>query len=91
MGQVTANPRGPIGKVNRLVLISAKQLAAMLGISPRTVWRMRSAGHLPRAVKPGGGTTVRWKLADLRLWLEWDCCCEAEFDERKKKGVGNDF
>jgi predicted DNA-binding transcriptional regulator AlpA len=52
-------------------LLSAKVLAKMLSISARTVWRLRSAGKLPKPVCVGA--SIRWKLSDIILFLECDC------------------
>jgi predicted DNA-binding transcriptional regulator AlpA len=52
-------------------LISAKVLAKMLSLSARTVWRLRSAGKLPKPVCVGA--SIRWRLSDISLFLECDC------------------
>lgn len=63
------------------VAISCKTLAKMLSISPRTVWRLLSAGKLPKPVSLGG--SKRFLMSDVTLFLE--CKCDmAEFQARKK-------
>ncbi|MFC1636605.1 helix-turn-helix transcriptional regulator [Planctomycetota bacterium] len=62
--------------------ITAKELAKMLSVSPRTIWRLRSAGKLPKPVTFGG--SVRWRLLDIRLWQELQCPSIKEFDSRKR-------
>lgn len=52
-------------------LLSAKALAKLLSLSPRTVWRLRSAGKLPEPVCVGA--SIRWRLSDITLFLECDC------------------
>ena len=42
------------------LLIGAVELARLLGVSTRTLWRLRSAGELPEPVRFGG--TVRGGL-----------------------------
>lgn len=54
-----------------LCLLSAKELAKMLAVSVRTVWRLRSAGQLPIPVMIGG--SCRWKLRDIEEWLSVNC------------------
>jgi len=54
--------------------ISAKELAELLSLSPRTVWRYRSAGKLPKPVCVGA--SIRWKLSDITLFLKCDCKIE---------------
>lgn len=53
------------------VLISADELSKMLRISKRTLWRLLSAGRLPRPVRFGG--SVRWRLSDVKSWIEHGC------------------
>lgn len=52
-------------------LWTAKQVAAWLQISQRTLWRMRSAGQLPDPLRVGG--TVRWRKDALDAWLAAGC------------------
>jgi len=59
-------------------LLSAKELAAKLLLSARTVWRLRSAGKLPRPICVGG--SVRWRLSDIQQWLDMDCPDQRTFD-----------
>jgi predicted DNA-binding transcriptional regulator AlpA len=53
-------------------MMDAKKLAEMLGASVRTVWRLVSAGILPKPVQVGGST--RWFESDI-----------AEFQRRLKE------
>lgn len=52
-------------------LISAEQLATILGMSKRTVWRLLSARQLPTPVRIGHST--RWRLDDVRRWIDSGC------------------
>ena len=45
------------------LLVKAKELAEMLSVSTRHIWRMKAAGKLPRAFEIGH--CVRWKLLDI--------------------------
>lgn len=51
--------------------ISAKELAEKLSLSPRTIWRLLSAGKLPKPVSIGG--SKRFLMADVNLFLECNC------------------
>jgi excisionase family DNA binding protein len=52
-------------------LLNADEVAAMLGISERTLWRLLSAGKVPEPVRFGRST--RWRLADVKDWIEEGC------------------
>jgi predicted DNA-binding transcriptional regulator AlpA len=50
------------------VLLTADDLADMLGVSRRTVFRLRARGVIPRPLKIGG-TLLRWRLNDIVQFL----------------------
>ena len=62
------------------VAISCKTLAKMLAISPRTAWRLLSAGKLPKPLSLGG--SKRFLMSDVNLFLDCDCDM-AKFQARK--------
>ena len=49
------------------VLLSATELARMLAISVRHVWRLRDAGNLPAPIKLG--KLIRWRKAAIERGL----------------------
>lgn len=53
------------------VVVTARQLAIMLQVSKRTLFRMRSAGRLPAPLRVGG--VVRWRLQDVQNWIANGC------------------
>jgi excisionase family DNA binding protein len=53
------------------VLLTAEEVAAMLGVSERTLWRLLSAGKLPKPVRFGRNT--RWREAEVKAWIERGC------------------
>ena len=55
-GQKTAEERPAALTAN------AKQVAVMLGVSVRQVWRLHTTGRLPKAVRLGN--CVRWRRAE---------------------------
>lgn len=72
-------------------LISADQVALMLGTSKRTVWRLLSAGRLPTPVHIGRST--RWRLDEINGWIDSGCpqgdnCpnSESQAPVRRRKG-----
>ena len=61
--------------------ISARELAEKMSLSTRTIWRLLSAGKLPKPCALGG--SKRWKLSDIDLFLACDCDM-AEFKARRE-------
>jgi excisionase family DNA binding protein len=53
------------------LLINAEELARLINVSKRTLWRLRSAGDLPAPVRLG--STVRWRLDEIRAWIGQGC------------------
>ena len=56
---------------NEPQLINVDEFAGLLGISTRTLWRLRSAGKLPLPIQLGG--SVRWKLAEVKAGGDAGC------------------
>ncbi len=52
-------------------LITAVQLAEMLNISERTLYRLKSSHQLPKPISLGG--SVRWRISDIRNWIAEGC------------------
>ena len=52
-------------------LVAADEVAAMLDVSTRTVWRLLSTGRLVQPVRIGG--SVRWRLDEVRDWIKNGC------------------
>ena len=52
-------------------LLTAKQAATYLGISPRTLWSMTNSGEIP-SVRFGSSRrqSVRFDVADLDQWID---------------------
>lgn len=57
--------------MNECKLLDVEQVAAILGISPRGVWRFRDGGRMPAPVTLG--RLVRWRQADLTAWVAAGC------------------
>ena len=56
---------------NEPILITSTELAHMMSISLRSLWRLRSAGKLPEPVRLGG--SVRWRREQLLDWIDSGC------------------
>ncbi len=59
------------GNLAQALAICARELAEMLNVSLRQVWRLNSAGKLPRAVRLGG--SVRWNRQEITDWFQAGC------------------
>lgn len=64
-------------------LITAKQLADLLAVSERTVWRLDSAGKLPLPIRVGG--SVRWRNSEIQRWLLAKCPDRKTWEEMERK------
>ncbi len=62
---------GRIKEANHCLLLAAGQVAEMLSLSKRTVFRLNSAGKMPKPVRING--SIRWRRSDIQRWLDWDC------------------
>jgi predicted DNA-binding transcriptional regulator AlpA len=49
-------------------LLVAKDLASLLAVSERHLWRMRSGGLLPDPIHLG--RSVRWRRREILEWLD---------------------
>ena len=64
-------------------LITVKELARILATSVRSVWRYKSAGRLPKSVIVG--SSVRWRMTDIQLWIKLDLPSQKEFEQLKNR------
>ena len=53
------------------LLLSVEQIAALLGVSTRTVWRLASTFRMPQPLRLG--RVVRWRSKDISIWVEAGC------------------
>lgn len=72
-------PNKRIGSFNEAImdepahveLVNAKELARILSVSERTLYRLKSTGELPLPIVLGG--SVRWRLSEIRHWIDQGC------------------
>lgn len=50
---------------------NAAQVARMLGVSVRQVWRLHATGRLPRPIRLGN--CVRWRRAEIEAFVAAGC------------------
>ena len=58
-------------EVEGRVLLSAKELATMLGVNRSTIWSWFNSGRIPAPVRIGG--TTRWRRREIEQWIENGC------------------
>lgn len=63
--------RAPGARHVERVLLTKREAADFCGLACSTFDRYRAAGWVPKPVKIGN--VIRWKLDDLRAWLEAGC------------------
>jgi hypothetical protein len=76
-----SDAKAPRGAAGELLLVDAREAAAMCGISPASWHRYKAAGKTPAPVLLGG--RVLYRLEDLRLWVDLGCPDREEFEARK--------
>ena len=69
-------------------LLSAKALAKLLSVSPRTVWRLRSSRKLPDPITVG--SSIRWRLSDVELFIRMGAKDRKEFETFKDMADGDE-
>lgn len=52
-----------------VAIVSVREVAELLGVNPRTVWRMAQTGDIPAPIRLSE-RVVRWRLSDLREHLD---------------------
>ncbi|MFN8992809.1 MAG: helix-turn-helix transcriptional regulator [Pseudomonadota bacterium] len=52
-----------------VAVVSVREVAELLGVNARTVWRMAQRGEIPAPIRLGE-RVVRWRLSDLREHLD---------------------
>ncbi len=54
-------------------LIDIKEVARILGISPRLAWRLRDSGKLPPEVRIPSSRLVKFRKSDVEQWIADGC------------------
>jgi len=72
-----------MGSDNRKLLISATELADLLGVNKSTVWSWHSSGRIPLPVRLGG--TTRWRTEEIRQWIDAGCPARARWERLQER------
>ncbi len=65
------------------LMITASDLAQMLQISERQIWRMRDTGRLPSPIELGP-KNLRWSRGEILEWIEAACPTRRNWESRKQ-------
>ncbi len=71
-----------VNQTQQPLAIRAKELAALLGVSLRQVWRLSSSGKLPKPLRLGG--SVRWSLKEIEAFVEAGCPDRQSWEAMRK-------
>jgi excisionase family DNA binding protein len=52
-----------------IILLTAREVADLLGVHVRSVWRMAQAGDIPAPIRLSE-RVVRWRMADLEVHFD---------------------
>jgi excisionase family DNA binding protein len=68
----------PVGGSNIPDLLTVHELASILKLSHRSIWRLVRSSQLPAPIHLGSST--RWRAADIAAWLKRGGTAAAEGD-----------
>lgn len=68
-------------EVTEPALMTCKQLALYLSVSPRHIATMDTSGDIPASVRLKG--SVRWRREEIDAWLEAGCPCRQVWNARR--------
>jgi len=58
-------------KLTTPTLITVEDVANLMQVSTRTIWRLLSAGKIPTPLRIG--KSVRWRTNQIENWIEAGC------------------
>lgn len=59
----------PDSQAGSMATLTVRQVAGLLQVHVRTVWRMAAAGEIPKPITIGR-KTVRWRASDIQRFLD---------------------
>ena len=65
-------------------LLTVPQVAKLVGLAPRTIWKLISAARAPEVVRLG--RSVRLRASDVDLWIRLGCPSREVFEAEKAGG-----
>lgn len=67
-------------------LLTVRDLAERLKVSPRQIWKLRASARLPEEVRIS--RSVRWRATDVTLWVQLGCPSRERFEAERKAKAG---
>lgn len=67
---------------DQALAVDARRLAAMLGLSLRTIRRLDSSARLPRPIRIG--SAVRWRCGEIEAWVAAGCPDRERWEAEKR-------
>jgi len=58
------------------LFVTAAELARLMRVSTRTLWRLLSAHKIPEPIRLGGA--VRWRIDVIQDWIDQGCPAQNE-------------
>lgn len=83
VGKLPAMNTTPNSPALECLAVTAAELAKQLNISERHVWSLHSSGRIPLPVRIGGSRSVRWRVAEIRAWLDAGCPVRATWEANR--------
>ncbi len=66
--------------------VSGQDAGKLIGVSPRTWRRLDAGGHVPLALRIGGGRCKRWSVDELLAWISAGAPTRARWEVLKING-----
>lgn len=66
-------------------LLTVKDVAAVLSVSQRQIWKLHSSGRLPASVRLA--RSVRWRRNELERWLSAGCPARDKWETMRGAGA----
>ena len=67
---------------DKRLALPAAEVAKLLGISQRHLWKLNASGRLPAPIRLG--RSVRWRLDELRAWLDAGCPARDQWETMRR-------
>jgi len=65
---------------DRRLLVDTTQVAKLLKVCEKTVWRMQTTGEMPMPIRIG--RAVRWSYEEIKAWVDAGCPKAEEWERR---------